>query len=225
MKPQKIFVVTPHPDDETLGCGGTLARHIGNGDIVHWIIVTSMTLGQGYSVDRLQRRDAEIAKVAELYGIRLVHRMAFPTTRLDTIALGDLVSEMKDLFEEHCPEIVYVPYRLDAHSDHATVFDMTVACCKWFRSPSIRALRAYETLSETSFGWRPENRGFRPNLYVDITGRLETKLAAMRLYAGELQEHPFPRSERAIRALAELRGSEAGFMHAEAFEQLYVREF
>lgn len=212
-----VLVVAPHPDDESLGCGGTLLRHISEGDSVHWLIVTTMTAKQGFSEDRIAKRRTEINSVASAYGFFDVHRIGLPTTRLDTIAAGDLVSAISNVFQAVRPNTVYLPYRNDAHSDHAAVFDATTSCCKSFRHPSIKRVYAYETLSETEFGLRPDDSGFRPNLFIDISDRLERKIQILNLYAGEMGTFPFPRSEECVRAQAVLRGSQAGAHAAEAF--------
>jgi LmbE family N-acetylglucosaminyl deacetylase len=212
-----VLVVAPHPDDESLGCGGTLQRHIAEGDNVHWIIVTTMTVSLGFSEDQIATRNAEIDTVASAYGFSEVHRIGLPTTRLDTLAVGDLVSAINNVFQAIRPNTVYLPYRNDAHSDHAAVFDATISCCKSFRHPSVKRVYAYETLSETEFGLRPDDPGFRPNLFIDISDRLERKIQILNLYAGEMGTFPFPRSEECVRAQAMLRGSQVGAHAAEAF--------
>ncbi len=212
-----ILVVAPHPDDESLGCGGTLLRHIDEGDSVHWLIVTAMTMSQGFSAERILDRDREIDMVASSYQFAGVHRSELPTTRLDTLPMVDVVGAIGKIFQVVRPDTIYLPYRNDAHSDHAAVFDATVSCCKSFRHPSVKKVYAYETLSETEFGLRPDDPGFRPNLFIDIGDRLERKLQILNLYAGEMGNFPFPRSEECVRAQAALRGSKAGLRAAEAF--------
>lgn len=212
-----VLVVAPHPDDESLGCGGALLRHIEEGDSVHWLIVTAMTESQGFPEDRIASRNTEIESVALAYRFAGVHRAGLPTTRLDTVPMGDLVAAIGKVFQTTCPDTVYLPYRNDAHSDHAAVFDATVACCKSFRHSSVKRVYAYETLSETEFGLRPDDPGFRPNLFVDIGDRLEQKIQILNLYSGEIGVFPFPRSEECVRAQAILRGSQAGSTAAEAF--------
>jgi LmbE family N-acetylglucosaminyl deacetylase len=212
-----VLCIAPHPDDETLGCGGTLLRHVAEGAAVHWLVMTAMDERQGFSAERIATRAAEIDRVAEAYRFAGVHRAGLPTTRLDTLPMSDLVGAVAAVVREISPRTVYVPYRNDAHSDHAAVFDAAVACCKSFRYPSIRQVLAYETLSETEFGLRPDDPGFRPNLFVDTTAWIDRKIEIMKLFAGELGSFPFPRSEECLRAQAMLRGSQAGVRAAESF--------
>lgn len=220
---RSVVVIAPHPDDETLGCGGTLLRHRADGDRVHWLIVTAVTTTYGYSRDRVAVRNEEIRKVSDYYGFESTHRLELPTTRLDTVPVSDLVAAISTVFRQVRPDVVYLPYRGDAHTDHRHAFDAAAACTKWFRQGQIGRVLAYETLSETGFGLDPDSRGFQPTVYVDISPYLDAKLEAFRIYGGENGEFPFPRSDEAIRALATLRGSFAGVMAAEAF--VLLREF
>lgn len=220
MSPSKrniIACIAPHPDDETLGCGGTLLKHLAAGDEVHWIIVTGISTAIGFAAERVESRRLEIEAVARAYGFASVHALDFPTMRLDSLPMLDLVGAIGDRVRALGAEVLYVPYRNDVHSDHAAVFDAAVACAKTFRYPSVRTVLAYETLSETEFGLKPEDGGFRPNVFVDIAGYLEQKIDIMGLYAGEMAPFPFPRSDVTLRAQAQLRGSQAGTTAAEAF--------
>ncbi len=212
-----VLVVAPHPDDETLGCGGSLLRHIAHGDEVFWLIMTRITEDMGFTPQRVSSRHLEIEQVASKYSFKKVYRSGFDSMALDTYSKGELVSAVSAVVGETQANIIYTPYRLDAHSDHAAVFDAVASCVKSFRYPSVRSVRAYETLSETEFGMRPEDGGFRPNLFVNVTPYLDEKLRIMGLYEGEMAPHPFPRSERAIRSIATLRGATAGVEAAEAF--------
>jgi len=213
----RILVVAPHPDDETLGCGGTLLRHAAHGASMHWLVVTAMSESHGFAAERIAARAKEIDAVAAAYPFSAVHQAGLPTTRLDTVPMADLIDAIGKVMHAARPDTVYVPYRNDAHSDHAAVFDAAVACCKSFRNPNIRQVYAYETLSETEFGMRPDDPGFRPNLFVDMSPWLDRKLEILHLFAGEMGRFPFPRSDTTVRALAALRGSQAGVQAAEAF--------
>jgi len=214
---KKILCIAPHPDDETLGCGGSLLRHIEQGDEVHWLIVTAISEGLGFPPARVQARDAEIRAVAEAYGFHMTHRCDLPTMRLDTLPIADVIGAIGQIVSQTGADTLYVPYRNDAHSDHAVVFDAAVACAKSFRYPNVTAVYAYETVSETEFGLKPEDPGFRPNLFVDVAAHIERKIEIMRLFEGEMGAFPFPRSETCLRALGQLRGSQCGKFAAEAF--------
>jgi N-acetylglucosamine malate deacetylase 1 len=215
-----VVVVAPHPDDETLGCGGTLLRHKAEGDSIHWLIMTAMSEAGGFDVEKIGERGAEVDRVTNAYSFDSVHQAVFETTQLDTLPKSHLVREVSSFLSKVKPDTLYIPYRNDAHSDHEVVFDAVAACTKSFRYPFIRKIRAYETLSETEFGLRPGDNGFRPNLFIDVSGYLDHKIAIMKLYQGELGDHPFPRSVTSLRALATLRGATAGCEYAESFMSL-----
>jgi LmbE family N-acetylglucosaminyl deacetylase len=134
----KVLVLAPHPDDETLGCGGTLLRHLAEGDSVHWLIVTAMTPEAGFSAAQRRSRSSEIEKVRKAYGFKGLHSLGFSTTRLDDLPMAEIVRKMGEVFQKLLPEVVYLPFRGDVHTDHRIVFDAAVACTKWFRMCSVR---------------------------------------------------------------------------------------
>lgn len=210
-------MVAPHPDDETLGCGGTLLKHKAQGDAVHWLIATSMTKESGFSDEAIEKRQREIDAVRNRFGFESVHQLGFAAAQLDTVPISSVVRRLGAVFKDLCPQVVYVPYRSDVHTDHRVVFDGVAACTKWFRFPGIERVLAYETLSETEFGINPSAGAFKPNVFVDISDYLDAKIEIMSIYETEYGEFPFPRSERAIRAVAEFRGSTIGSSAAEAF--------
>ena len=200
-----------------------MLRHAEQEDTVHWLIVTHITEELGFEAERIEKREREIGQVAAHYGIEPPINLEFPTTRLDAQPMSRLVDAIGGVFQEVKPEVIYVPYRSDIHTDHAVVFDAVMSCTKWFRYPSVQRVLAYETLSETEFALDPDVSGFQPNVFIDITGNVEDKIGIMRIYESEIGEHPFPRSASAIRARATLRGSTAGFNAAEAFMLLKER--
>lgn len=214
---RKVLIIAPHPDDETLGCGGTIVRHIEEGDEVHWVIVTSIDELSCFTEIRKNSRREEIQKVKFEYGFKSIHELKFNSMQLDVLEKGAVIAAMSSVFNEVEPDTVYVPYRLDAHSDHEVVHDAAMACTKSFRYPFIKTVRVYETLSETEFGMRPEDAGFKPNTYVDISSYLSRKIEIMSMYKGEMGDHPFPRSVDSLKALALLRGAVAGCYYAEGF--------
>jgi len=213
---RRIAVVAPHPDDEVLGCGGSLLRYKSQGDELHWIIVTAMTSELGYADAKIRAREAEIASVARRFGFASVTCLGFPTTTLSGAVLGEMVACLGKALDACRPEWVLGPYYGDVHSDHRIVFDAIQACCKPFRNSFVKKVLCYETLSETEQGIM-QGAAFAPNLFVDITGFVEEKISILRLYESELQEFPFPRSVESVKALATFRGSMSGVSAAEAF--------
>jgi LmbE family N-acetylglucosaminyl deacetylase len=214
---QKILVIAPHPDDETLGCGGTLLKHSAQGDEIHWLIVTGMLAENGYSEESIIQREQEINEVSAKYPFKTTTVLHFPAASLDQISTSILVLTLSKAIQKLQPEVVYVPFRNDAHSDHQITFDAISASCKSFRTPFIKKILAYETLSETDFNLKPGMVNFTPNVWVNISTFLEEKLEILGVYNSELQAFPFPRSEEAVIAQAKLRGVQANCKAAEAF--------
>lgn len=194
-----------------------MLRHVAEGDEVHWLLFTEMQERQGFHPDRIASRADEVRRVAAAYGFAATHLLGFPTMELDTVAQSALVGAVSKVVTQVQPNILYLPYRYDAHSDHACVFDAVAACSKSFRYPSVERVLAYETLSETEFGLRPDESGFKPNHFVNIQPWLEAKLSILRIYSSEMGAFPFPRSEECVLAQGCLRGSQAGVEAAEAF--------
>ena len=214
---KKIIVISPHPDDETLGCGGTILKHNEDGDSVYWLIMTNTLIEEGYDELTVKTRQKEIENVASNYQFKNIYRLDFPTTKLDVIPRGQLVKAVSNVIDKVVPEVVYLPNRNDVHSDHKITFDTVISSAKTFNCPFIKRLLAYEVVSETEFSPPFQNSVFIPNSFSDISEYLERKISIMKLYKGEMKEHPFPRSEDNLRALATFRGATAGVKYAEAF--------
>jgi LmbE family N-acetylglucosaminyl deacetylase len=213
----RVLVVAPHADDETLGCGGTLLRHIAEGDEVHWLLITSMSRESGFSESQIIKRDSEVEQVAKMYGVKSVIQLRFPPASLDTVPKGQVIDKVSKVMRELEPEVIYTPYRNDAHSDHEVVYDVVTACSKSFRYPFIKRVLAYETISETDYGMKPEDGGFRPNVFVDVSDYLITKLEILNIFESEMGKFPFPRSNKAIESLAYVRGAQSHQLASEAF--------
>jgi len=218
----KTLVVAPHPDDELLGCGGTLLKRSSEGATIGWLLMTAMTPEAGWSQEKILSRNKEIDRVASGLGISTdnVFKLGFPTAQLDQVPSSELIASIGVVFQKFRPEEVLLPHPGDIHSDHRITFESCSACTKWFRYPSVERVLTYETLSETEFGLDQVSPAFRPNLFVDITDQLGLKLKLLQIYQSELGKYPFPRSIEAVRSLSMLRGSQRGVMAAEAFQIL-----
>jgi LmbE family N-acetylglucosaminyl deacetylase len=217
MKNNKVLAVSVHPDDETLGCGGTILKHGESGHELYWLIITNISTSEGFGAEEVKGRQDEILKVQKNYGFKKIFKLDLPTTKLDRAPLVDIIEKIGRVIKEVEPNIIYLPNRSDAHSDHRIAFDAVISCTKSFRYPFIDRVLMYETISETEFAVPFVENAFMPNAFCNITKYIDKKIEIMHLYAGELQEPPFPRSEKNIRALATYRGAIANVEYAEAF--------
>ncbi len=212
-----VLVIAVHPDDETLACGGTLLKYKNNGDQIHWLIATEIKAKDGFDQEIIKTRDQEIVEVANQYGFDSITKLGLSTMKVDEYCMSELISKISTVINEIKPNIIYLPFKSDVHSDHRYIFDAAYSCTKSFRYPFIKKIYMTETLSETEFAPSTKEDSFIPNVFVDISKHMEQKIEIMNCYKSEIGEHPFPRSERNIRALATLRGATAGCEYAESF--------
>ena len=213
----KVLIVAVHPDDETLGCGGTLLKHKNAGDSIHWLIATDVKESEGFAKDRIVRRDKEIDTVSSMYNFDSVHKLGLSTMRVDEYSMSELIGKISKIINEVKPSIIYLPFKGDVHSDHRHIFDAAYACTKSFRYPFVKKIYMVETLSETEFAPSTKEDSFIPNTFVDVTKFMDKKLEIMQVFESEIAEHPFPRSVRNLKALATLRGATSGCDYAESF--------
>ncbi len=219
----KVLVVAPHPDDETLGCGGALLKHKKNGDQIFWIIVTNIDVDNGWSEKKVQERQAEIDQVSQMYGFENTFKLGFPTTKLDSISYNDLIAKISGVIKEIEPSIIYLPNSSDIHTDHKITFNAVMSCCKDFRMPCIKRILMYECLSETEFAPAQKEYVFVANVFVDISEHFQQKLEILKVFASEVMASPLPRSIEAVTSLARYRGSRIGKEYAEAFYLLFEK--
>ncbi len=217
----RILIIAPHPDDEVLGCGGTIAKHNLSGDEVYLCIVTKAYPPE-WSEDEIKRRKEEVLRVNEILGISKTHFLDLPTAKLDTIPQKELSDSIARVVDEVKPDVIYIPHRGDLNKDHRLIFEAAIVTVRPKPGSSIQKVLSYETLSETEWTAPFVENAFIPNLYVDISETLEVKLKAMSEYKLELKEFPHPRSLEAITALAKRRGPTIGVKAAEAF--MLIRE-
>lgn len=222
---KKVMFIAVHPDDETLGCGGTILKHKAQGDEIYWLTITNATKDHPFhfSDEFVIMREQLVDKVALAYGFNETIKLDLPTQMLHSIDLKDFVVAVDDVIKRIQPNVIYMPFRGDVHSDHRIAFDAIYSCTKSFRKPFIEKIYMLEALSETEFSPAVPSTSFVPNVYVDITEFMDKKMAIMTLYEKEVMPEPYPRSLSSIKALARVRGSRAGVMYAEAFQLLYER--
>lgn len=208
-----VLVVAVHPDDETLGCGGTLLKHKTSGDEVHWLICTTIDKTNSY----YKTREDELKRVADAYKFNSVNNLRLKTMQIDEYGMSSLIDKISNVINTIKPNIIYLPFKGDVHSDHRKIFEASYSCTKAFRYPFIKKIYMMETLSETEFAPSTKEDSFIPNTFVDISAYFEKKIEIMKIFKSEISMHPFPRSERNLKSLATLRGAIAGCEYAESF--------
>jgi LmbE family N-acetylglucosaminyl deacetylase len=214
----KILVVAPHADDETLGCGGSLLKHKKNGDKIYWLLVTKLKKDhKDYNI-----KQKEIKKVADMYNFDEVINLNLEPAKIHKIDFQTLIKLIEKQLKLIKPDTIYVPYLNDIHSDHQIIARAMNTFSKWFRYPYIKRFLVYETLSETNFNFI--NTNFEPNLFVDISDQMKKKLNILKIYRSEISTHPFPRSQKSVESLAIIRGSSSGYKYAEAFKIIIERK-
>ncbi len=211
-----IMVVSPHPDDETLGAGGTIIKMKGKGHKIFWLNVTDVTEEVGWSKEYIEHRKEQIQSVIKYYSFDGFCNLAFPATKLSQIDEGMIIESIKKVYDEVKPEWIIIPGQYDAHSDHRVVYNCCMAAAKAFRTPYIKRITTMEIVSETDNGFQ-EIR-FYPNMYVDISNQIEAKIKAVQIYDTEIEDEPFPRSIYNIKATAQNRGAACNCLYAECFQ-------
>jgi LmbE family N-acetylglucosaminyl deacetylase len=219
----RVLAISVHPDDETLGCGGTLLRHAAQGDELHWLIVTR-TYAPTWSQKMMARKSKEIDTVAASYGMKSVVRLGLPTAKLDTFPQGEIIEVVRNAIDSIRPEVVYLVHDGDVHTDHHAVFTATMCVLKAFymKKHGVRRVLSYETLSSTDAAPPQYHRCFVPTVFQEISPYIDRKIEIMDMYSSETQPDPMPRGPSAIRALARFRGATIAVDYAEAF--VLIRE-
>ena len=215
-----VLVVAAHPDDEALGCGGTIARHAADGDDVFVAFladgVTSRAPGADHSAGVSRRQDAA-RSAARILGVRDVRFGDLPDNRLDTLPLLALAQAVEAVIDDVAPTTIYTHFAHDLNVDHRLVHEAVMTAVRPQPGSSVATVLTFETASSTEWRTPQAATAFAPDWFVDITGTLELKLQALDAYAEEMRPWPHPRSREAVGHLAHWRGSTVGRVAAEAF--------
>lgn len=218
-----VLAVAAHPDDEVLGCGGTLALLAAAGHPVHVLLLADgessrvAPPARGPVATQIEARNSAAEEACAILGCASVEVLNCPDNRLDGLELLDVVQPIEQAVFKHAPAIVFTHHAGDVNIDHRVVHDAVIAACRPQPGHPVRQLLFFEVPSSTE--WRPPGSGqpFAPNWFVDITATLDTKLRALQAYRSELRPFPHPRSVEGVQALARWRGVTVGVGAAEAF--------
>lgn len=214
---KKILVFAPHPDDEILGVGGTLALNIARGNEVYVCVVT---IGKPpiFTSAESCRKNQEDAKLCHKFlGIKKSFFLEFPAADLESVRRVELNDSFLKVIQEVEPDEVYIPHIGDMQKDHQIVVDACMVALRPKYFPQVKRILAYETLSETDWNLPIVSNAFIPNVFVDISSTLDTKLEALSYYTFQINNFPDARSPEAVLALARYRGALMHWEAAEAF--------
>ena len=207
-----ILIVIAHPDDETLGMGGTIAKYAKDNEICVLILTEGVTARYSREIIKKQRKDA--INAGKMLGVKEMLFAGLPDQQLDTMPLIKIIEPISEIIRKIKPEIVYTHYWQDINQDHKKVFEATMIATRPFKGSSIKKVLCFETPSSTEWAF-PYT--FSPNVFEDISPTLETKIKAFTAYKREKKASPHPRTPESITHLARLRGAQVGLNAAEAF--------
>ncbi len=215
----KILVIAPHMDDEVLGVGGTIARHVRSGDEVRVCCIANRVYDHRFNKRKNHFEKQCALRAQKILGYERLIFAGLPDERLDA-CLQDIIIPIEKCIKEFGPHTVYVNHSGDNNQDHRAVFQAAMVALRPAANPGIHQVYSYETPSSTDQSPPLPSLAFQPNYYVNIATSLATKISALKAYASEMRTFPHPRSELGLQTLAKKRGMESGFLAAEAFIQL-----
>lgn len=221
-----VLIIAAHPDDEVLGCGGTICHHVENGDKVDVLIMVEGATSRSDSRNRELHSEeiSNLSKAAKhvqnILGINSLELHNFPDNRLDSVDLLDLTKIIEIKIKAFNPNIIYTHHSGDVNVDHRRLHKATITACRPTPTSKIKRILSYETVSSTE--WQPEgsDSSFHPNWFVDIEKYWSKKKQALQAYQSEMREWPHPRSLDGLEILGKWRGSQIGIPLAEAFKLL-----
>lgn len=217
---KKILIVAAHPDDEILGCGGTVASMVEKGYEAY-----SLILGEGITSrnneaeseireDQIQDLKQQMLRANEVIGVKKVYNFDFPDNRFDSISLLDLIKKVEEIKSQIMPDIIFTHFKNDLNIDHRKTLEAVLTASRPMKEETVKTIYSFEVLSSTEWNYPTT---FSPNVFFDISNYLDKKINAMKCYKNELRNYPHPRSIEMIRNNAIQWGSKVGQKYAEAF--------
>lgn len=217
---KNILVIAAHPDDEILGCGATMARHVAEGDHVRVLLLAEGITSRGTDAgthEKLVKLHATAKKANALLGVTDVIIKGFPDNKLDSIPRLDVIQSIESLTQDFHPHTVYTHHFGDLNIDHRRVNDAVLAAFRPLPKSITGEILFFEVPSSTDWGAASSANSFIANFFVNIDVFLAQKIAALNIYESEMRQWPHARSYRAVEALAHWRGASVGIEAAEAF--------
>jgi len=207
---KKVLVIAAHPDDETLGCGGTMLTRQKNGDSIDVLICCEWKSMRQHT----DKQDLYVRRAMEKLKVHKLHALGFVGQRLEELPLLTLVRRIEEVVEEVKPEVIYTHFKGDNNQDHRRVFEAAMVAARPLRE-ELRAVYSFYTVSSTEWG---RDGSFVPDTWVDITDVMPQKLEAFACYQSEVKPFPHPRSVEALESVAKYFGNQCLMPYAEAFQ-------
>ena len=212
----KVLVIAPHMDDEVLGCGGTIARHVESGDNVFVCFIAHRVYNHQFNDERNEVEKKHANRAKEVLNYKESVFLGLNDERLDA-CIQDIIIPLEGYIYKIKPDIVYSPFYGDNNQDHRAVFDAVRIVIRPSAADFVKRFFVYEIPSSTEQSPPLNKEAFLPNYYVDVSEYIDFKIEAFLCYETEKRIYPHPRSEEALKVLAQKRGVEIGFKYAEAF--------
>ena len=212
-----VVVFAAHPDDDILGCGGTIAKLTQEGSKVHIVFLADGESSRSDIADinsLIQQRKQNAKKALKILGCDSIEFLGFPDNRLDSLDLLDVVKKIEGFIDAYKPYTIFTHYAHDLNIDHQITHNAVVTACRPQPGHCVKELLFFEVPSSTEWNL---SKAFMPNYFVDISSTLSLKIDALNAYKNEMKSFPHPRSIKAIESLSYYRGASSGCKAAEAF--------
>ena len=215
---KSVLVVAAHADDEVLGCGGTIARHVAEGDIVHVVFMADGVLSRRDSQmeEKLQHRNQARDEALRILGVTHCHTLDFRDNCMDSVPLLDVVQALEPIVQQVRPKRVYTHHHGDMNIDHRVTHQAVMTACRPLPGSTVREILTFEIMSSTEWA-TPGVMPFTPNAFVDITNYMQIKIKALEAYKIEMRSAPHSRNIAHLETLARHRGYTVGIDAAEGF--------
>jgi LmbE family N-acetylglucosaminyl deacetylase len=213
---ERILIICAHPDDETLGMGGTISIYAKNGAKIFVLICADGETSRGGKLSVVKKRQKQAENALSVLGVKEYDFLQYPDQLLEKVSLLELSGKIEKIIKKWKPDTVYTHFGEDLNQDHRRVFEATMISVRPVPKSTVQNVLCFETPSSTEWG----TGKFHPNYFVDIKSTINQKIKAMKKYSDEVRLEPHPRSVKSLVNRAEYWGSTIGRKSAEAFIQI-----
>ncbi len=211
-----VLIVVAHADDEVLGCGGTIARYVSEGKKCNILVISDGEGARGTKnlKKKIKLREIAAKKASKILGVNKIRFLNLPDNQLDNIKILLIIKKIEKVIKELQPKELFTHFDGDLNIDHRIVSEACLVAGRPYPGQSIKSIYQFETPSSTDWG----NSFFSPNVFIDVSKFVETKIKALEVYNKEIRKFPHSRSFKSIESLLTYRGTSVGVKAAEAFQ-------